>query len=338
MQRTLRLLGCAIVGALLAGCGNGTVIGSATAPPPTPVPPQVTNEYPIPTTASNPGGIVKGPDGALWFTEIAASKIGRLSQAATVTDYSLPNAGSAPQSITVGPDTELWFTESARPVVGRLNASTLAFTEITLPLAGARPWGIVTASNGSLWVSDPGSNAIWQITPAGVVSEYPIATPNANPTSITIGPDSAVWYVETAVDKIGRLLPSAAAGSNGSEFAVSAGSGLGVITAGNDNALWFTESASKKVGRILTNGTLTTETSLPGVSQPFGIVLGADGNFYITDQSGSQIARLAPLTLVTTLYPTKSSNARPYMLTLGADNEVYFTEQGANSVGQFRYF
>ncbi|MFL5971344.1 MAG: Virginiamycin B lyase [Gaiellaceae bacterium] len=35
-------------------------------------------EYPVPTPASQPIGITQGPDGAVWFAEFAANKIGRL--------------------------------------------------------------------------------------------------------------------------------------------------------------------------------------------------------------------------------------------------------------------
>jgi hypothetical protein len=40
---------------------------------------QIITEYPIPTTASGPNGIVAGPDGALWFTEHQGNKIGRIT-------------------------------------------------------------------------------------------------------------------------------------------------------------------------------------------------------------------------------------------------------------------
>lgn len=38
----------------------------------------VTNEYAVPTAASQPWGITTGPDGNIWFTESAAGRIGRL--------------------------------------------------------------------------------------------------------------------------------------------------------------------------------------------------------------------------------------------------------------------
>ncbi len=346
MQRTLGLLAGALAAVLLAGCGNATPIGSTSTATPSPFPPQVTSEFPIPTSASQPTGIVKGPDGSLWFTETAGDKIGKLPQSAspTITDYALPRAAAAPRSITVGPDGALWFTESTQPYIGRLVISSLAFTEIGLGLGGtvntsARPWGIVTAPTGAMWITDPGTNSIWQISTAGVpIANYPITTPNANPTSITVGPDSAIWFVEANVDRIGKLLPSAANGTSPTEYQVTAGAGLGTIISGSDNALWFTESTAKKVGRMLTNGTVSSETALTGTQSPVGIVLGGDGNFYITDQGGSQICMFSPSSGAIKLYPTKTASAQPYGVTLGPDNEVYFTEQTGNTVGQFRYF
>ena len=35
-------------------------------------------EFPIPTASSGATGIALGPDGALWFTETTAGKIGRV--------------------------------------------------------------------------------------------------------------------------------------------------------------------------------------------------------------------------------------------------------------------
>jgi hypothetical protein len=36
-------------------------------------------EFPLPTPRSAPQGVTSGPDGAIWFTEFNAGKIGRLS-------------------------------------------------------------------------------------------------------------------------------------------------------------------------------------------------------------------------------------------------------------------
>ncbi len=41
----------------------------------------------------------------------------------------------------------------------------------------------------------------------GDISEYDIATANAEPHGITAGPDGAVWFAAEA-DRIGRLVPN----------------------------------------------------------------------------------------------------------------------------------
>jgi hypothetical protein len=43
-------------------------------------------EYPLSTPNSTPAGITGGPDGAVWFTEFSADKIGRIALAPTSKD------------------------------------------------------------------------------------------------------------------------------------------------------------------------------------------------------------------------------------------------------------
>ena len=52
-------------------------------------------EYSSPTANSDLGGITTGPDGALWFTEYLAGKIGRINVAGAITEYPVADgAGS----------------------------------------------------------------------------------------------------------------------------------------------------------------------------------------------------------------------------------------------------
>src|SRR5262249_14732159 len=82
-------------------------------------------EFPTPTSASSPRGIVAGPDGALWFTEIDAKKIGRITTGGTITEFSLPpsTAGPYPEGITAGPDGALWFTLSSAAMIGKITTA-----------------------------------------------------------------------------------------------------------------------------------------------------------------------------------------------------------------------
>src|SRR5437660_1059472 len=79
-------------------------------------------EFTPPTAGSGPTTIVAGPDGALWFTELSANKIGRLTTGGAFTEFTVPTAGSGPNGLVSGPDGALWFTEflAAGNKIGRI--------------------------------------------------------------------------------------------------------------------------------------------------------------------------------------------------------------------------
>src|SRR5262245_26972023 len=109
-------------------------------------------EYAVPTSASFPERIVAGPDGALWFTEGAGDKIGRVSTAGSVTEYTIPTVDASPNGITSGPDGALWFTEGGgNGAIGRITTSG-SITEYPIPsLVISGPISIASGSDGALW-------------------------------------------------------------------------------------------------------------------------------------------------------------------------------------------
>jgi trimeric autotransporter adhesin len=55
---------------------------------------QVTiTEFPVGASTS-PSGICKGPDGALWFTEEATNRLGRLALDGTISEWTVPTVGT----------------------------------------------------------------------------------------------------------------------------------------------------------------------------------------------------------------------------------------------------
>jgi streptogramin lyase len=63
----------ALLGVLGAACLSQVLTG------------QSLTEFPIPTEHPQPYAITAGPDGALWFTENLANKIGRITTTGVVT-------------------------------------------------------------------------------------------------------------------------------------------------------------------------------------------------------------------------------------------------------------
>ena len=92
-------------------------------------------EYPVPTAKSNPDTLTAGPDGALWFAEFNANKIGRLDLSAyTFTEYNAPGAGF----MTNGPQSSLWFTAPFTNKIGQVApySAPVAPTKVTAAATG----------------------------------------------------------------------------------------------------------------------------------------------------------------------------------------------------------
>jgi len=129
-------------------------------------------EYAIPTTQSVPGGITAGPDGAVWFSEEFANKIGRITTGGEITEYTIPTAKSIPNGITSGPDGALWFCENQSSKVVRMTTN-----------------GRITEYK----------------TPTQKMMEKDATIFGSFPTHITSGPKNTLWFTENVANKIGRI-------------------------------------------------------------------------------------------------------------------------------------
>src|SRR5713226_2692648 len=140
------------------------------------------SEFRIVPDAPLPLGITAGPDGALWFTESGAGKIGRITPAGAVSEYTLPRGDSDPEGIVAGPDGALWFTEFGIDRIGRITTAG-AISEFSLAL-NSGPRGI-TAGPGGLWFTEAASDRIGRISTVGVVTEFSTGiTRGSTPTGI----------------------------------------------------------------------------------------------------------------------------------------------------------
>lgn len=327
---------------VLAACGGGTPITSGTPTPSPTLPPQVTNQYPIPTASSRPAGITLGADAQLWFTEFATSKMGQLTNNGKIGEVVTPSKHAGPNGVASGPGPNLnvWFTETDIAKVAQITTTGPPYTEYKLPVTTARPSGITLGSDGNMWITDPGTDSIWRVEqirakPHVRFSQFHLTT-GAQPDQIVTGPDGALWFTEPGIDSIGRL---PIRGRPLTEYAIpTANSDPVGIAPGSDNALWFTEQKALKIGRIATNGTITAEYPLTGAVTPDYLLQGIDGNFYFTDTQGNKIGQFFFRSHKVHFYKIPTANSGPTAMILGADQEIYLVETLGNKIAQFRYF
>jgi virginiamycin B lyase len=294
---------------------------------------QTITEFPVPTMVPPAGGgigylssIAAGPDGALWFTEDRAGKIGRITASGAITEYALSTPGS-PSSIVTGPDGALWFTESSNRI-GRITTAG-QITEFSIG-AGFAPYGITTGPDGALWFTRPDGARIGSITTGGVVSEFIVPTAGGRPLGIAVGSDGALWFTESNAGRIGRITTTGVI----DEFSIpTPRSSPGGITAGPDGALWFTEGAASKIGRITTAGVITEfNVATPGA--PDGIAVGPDGALWFTDLGANKIGRISTAGAITGEFVIPTRDGAPLGITAGPDGAVWFTEWLGNKIGR----
>ncbi|MET7857550.1 hypothetical protein ABZS81_10015 [Streptomyces sp. NPDC005318] len=60
-------------------------------------------EFAVAEAGSGPYALTSGPDGALWFVEIGAGQIGRITPDGRTTEFPLPDRTSRPHAITHKP-------------------------------------------------------------------------------------------------------------------------------------------------------------------------------------------------------------------------------------------
>jgi streptogramin lyase len=330
-----------------------------------------------PDTGSGPPGpvaITVGPDGALWFVGVPG-EIGRITTAGLVTEFPVPDVppppGSPPgtpatpatfTSITAGPDGALWFM-GVPGEIGRITTSGVV-TEFPVPALAAPPDsvappptvnGIVAGPDGALWFAGvPGE--IGRITTSGVVTEFPVpdAQPPAGspaplpgtvvtPTSITMGPDGALWFTAPTEGQtgggswlVGRITTAGAV----SEFPTSIAISSPIVT-GPDGNLWFSDN--NDLYRITPSGVITTFSEPANVSYINGLTPGPGGKvwFTISDEvDGSLVGQQPAIGEITpagattlfnipkgtTLDPSRGIDVNPTAIATARDGAMWFVD------------
>jgi virginiamycin B lyase len=104
-----------------------------------------------------------GPDGALWFSDSAQHRIGRLELDGDVQTVDLP-PGSTPTRIVAGPDDAVWFVEEGGDKIGRVGVDG-ELTQYPIPTSGGLPYALTVGGDGKIWFTEKFSGKIGRLIP-----------------------------------------------------------------------------------------------------------------------------------------------------------------------------
>lgn len=268
-------------------------------------------------------------DGAVWFTMLAANKIGKLDIASgNVTPYNIPTADSHPTGITFGGG-YIWFVERTGDKLGQLDRASGAITEYydwvydfdtdknLVDMKGAQLEDVVYVE-GNVWFTGPtlrfGGADLYNVG-----ANKWVAAPKAGSVPMHLATDTLgnVWVTFSGLNFIGRSALNTLALWDEFKLPVGTGGpvGLYVREANGFRELWYTRPEANSVGRVTTRYTgvtvSTSETPLPTANAaPWGIVVNSSGSAWVaTANAAESVSWNTPYYSFTLRLPLLCNNA-----------------------------
>ncbi len=233
-------------------------------------------------------GLALGPDGAIWYSKELVHRMGRLpANGGKGIEYQLPDPNAFPGALAAAPNGRIWYVDGAGNKVGYMTSdgTVVAYDAPNTNNTNTAPNSITLAADNSVWVTSIGLNAVLRVDPeSGAFTRYDIATPDAQPTLITRGPQGALWFLMPGVNKIGRITTSGQI----TEFAAGF-EALDSLAAGPDGAVWY--SSMGEVGRLDPSSGRVQKFACAGGG---GMTVGPDGHLWIQSKTGSEIYVVKP--------------------------------------------
>jgi virginiamycin B lyase len=266
------------------------------------------------------------------------------------------------------------FRRALAPVllVSSLAASAAVITEFPLP-ANSQPNFLESGPDGNIWFTEYGPDKIGRITPAGVITHFPVTNSPAchGPYGITLAADGRIWYSCIASGTLGRMSIN---GSTVGYLAPGDHTPAGPIAGGADGLLYYT-TTDKRVEAVDLNGIEVSYKSHAGTL--FGIAAGLDGaawygeggappimwrkpysgsfasgveipneaflvtwcetwgHAFFTEFGAGKIARQLPSQPAPDEFDV-GAGSYPSGIACGAEGSVWYTMLGTNQIGRFK--
>ncbi len=265
------------------------------------------------TLSDKPGYLTLGPDGNIWAV-IGTTKVARVTPQGAVTEFDPNNLGNM-TGITAGPDGNLWVTADGD--IGRFSPSDPENSGVLYTIASFDR-GITVGPDNNLWA----------VSPTGVVrfpaNDNPDASDQDFPGTVTGGRGISRGPNNTLVvsDFNGQRLVSFT--TAGVATPLPTGGGPQESVAGPNGQIGYTNPGAvpETVGRITPPGA-AAEFVTPGGGDPFGIVFGNDGAYWIARFAGNDVMRFTSDGQASYLSAGLPANSGPRYITKGQGDTLW---------------
>ncbi|MXX96363.1 MAG: cytochrome C, partial [Rhodothermaceae bacterium] len=160
-------------------------------------------EWIVPTLGQRSRDPVEAPDGAIWWTGMWASLVGRLDPVTgTMEEYPLPPE-ARPHSIVPDDEGYIWYTGNSNGTIGKLDPETGEITEY--PTEAGDPHTAVFHPNGKLYFTSQRAAMLGRLDPeTGELTEIPT---EPRPYGIIVAQNGTVWIAYNGTNKLASMDP-----------------------------------------------------------------------------------------------------------------------------------
>jgi virginiamycin B lyase len=210
----------------------------------------------------------------------------------------------------------------------------VSFKEWKVPTAGSRPHDPLAAPDGSMWYSGQMANVLGHLDPkTGKIKEYPLP-PQTGPHGLTFGPDGNIWFTANFGGYIGKFdlktgkvrkypLPDPNARDPHTPLFDKTG------------ILWFTVQSANMVGWLdPKTGEIKLVTSPTPKSNPYGMVINAQGVPFFDEFGSNKIGSIDPATMQIKEYVLPHPDSRPRRIAITSDDIIWYGDYARGALGR----
>jgi virginiamycin B lyase len=291
------------------------------------------HEFDVPTKDSRPHDPAAAPDGALWFTEQKADKLGRLDpKTGRIEEFAVP-AGSGPHGLAADGEGNIWFTANSRGYIGKLDPKTGRVVEFRTP--GAHdPHTPALDAKGAVWFTAQESNAVGRLDPAsGKVEVRKVPTAGARPYGMVVTSKGVPFFCEFGADKLASIDPGT---MKITEYTLPRGARPRRLALAADGTIYYSDYARGFIGHLDPVTRKVEEWPSPGGadSRPYGIAVTPDGIVWYSESGvePNTLVRFDPAAKTFTRTPIPSGGGVVRNMVATGDGRLYLACSGVNKV------
>ncbi len=272
-------------------CGTGKInvsTNGTTAPGPIFTYDTTFNLTTFATGLNNPQYLTIDGGGNLYVTNFGNGTISKISSTGVVSTFT--SGLNGPTGITIDVNSNIYVATNNNLNQSPILKITPSGAADTFATVTGYVYGLTIDNNGNLYAANSAPGAISMITSSGIVSTF--ASGMAGISGITLSSNGNLYATGSTNGGVYKITPTGSVTSLYGGFSFGGPNGIAID---NNNNLYITVFGNNTLSQINTVtkinalGTITTLTT--GLDDPCGLIIDANGNFYIVNSlSGNTTA------------------------------------------------